>query len=280
MKTMLRNPVLAAMAVGLACLVSASSAEADFIDLRAMALADTAGGIAAGTNSVKASSSYAEYGTRYAWNVSNGSGMAWSTFPTGTAGTGATGNMWLTTANNVGHTGEAGTGMSNVWIAWDLGATYTISKIHIWNYNEWVSGFDHSGYYSFSYRGMKTVSLQTGDAAAFMGNGNGTWTNALTGVDLSSIGGNGTITYDLNGGVSGTGFDTYTGFDWTLPTPITTRYLRFNNIGTFGGAYGGSYAGLSEVVFFTSVPEPATMAFLAFGGLSMIGAAIRRRRTA
>jgi hypothetical protein len=124
---------------------------------------------------------------------------------------------------------------SGTWIAWDLGSSRTIGSMHIWNGNE---GSPWPG------RGVKKMDLQTSTDGI-------NWTDVtnLTSVDWTNPGSNqGTIT----GVIQGTGNSTTnTGFDWTLPSPITTRYIRFNNTFNFGTA--DSCTALDEVLFFTAI---------------------------
>jgi len=172
---------------------------------------------------IKAASYYTN-DNRAPYCVSNWSGMTGSVGASATADNGSGGKTWLDYPNSAGTS----------WISWDLGAEYTIGSIHIWNYNE----------VNLPNRGTKKLNLQVGDATAFASNTG--WVSQLSNVDWTSIGANGTIT----GTVQGTGQNGYAGFDWTLPAPITTRYLRFETLEHFAG---GDSVGLSEVLFYTAV---------------------------
>ncbi len=197
------------------------------IDLRTLAIQGISGGSSA---TVKCSSNYSGNDTqRAAYNTADGTNMTWTSFPTGTAGNNSS-DMWLSN----------GTKGAGTWIAWDLGATYTISKMHVWNYNE----------NSWGNRGVKTLILEK-NCTDFTNNPgvNGNWTTVLSSVDWESIGANGSI----SGTVKGTGSAGIAGFDWTLPTPITTRYIRFKDVDNFAG--GDNYVGLSEIVFFRTSPS-------------------------
>ena len=199
------------------------------------AVSGTPTAIASGITATASSSYIVNSDNRSPINTVNLSGMT-GTFPNGTASNLANSTnqtMWL--SNNT-------TG-SGTWIAYDLGTSSTVSAIRVWNYNEaTVTG-----------RGVKTLNLQTSTDGI-------TWANAsgLTStVDWTAIGANGTIT----GTVQGTGAAGYAGFDWTLPTALNTRYIRFNNTQQFNSG-GGAYTGISEVAFFqpavTTVNLPAT----------------------
>jgi len=174
---------------------------------------------------IKAASYYAP-DRREAYRVSDWSGMTGSVGASGTADNGYSDKTWLDYPNQTGTS----------WISWDLGAEYTIGSIHIWNYNE----------VNLPQRGTKKLNLQTGDATAFASNTG--WVSQLSNVDWTAIGANGTISDPTK--VQGTGQNGYAGFDWTLPAPITTRYLRFQTLEHFAG---GDSVGLSEVLFYTAV---------------------------
>ena len=162
---------------------------------------------------------------RSPYRVSDWSGMTGSVGASGTADNGYGHKTWLDYPNSAGTS----------WISWDLGAEYMIGSIHIWNYNE----------VNLPNRGTKKLNLQTGDATAFASNTG--WVSQLSNVDWTNIGANGTISDPTK--VQGTGANGYAGFDWTLPAPITTRYLRFETLGNLGG----DSVGLSEVLFYTAV---------------------------
>jgi len=125
------------------------------------------------------------------------------------------------------------------WIEWDLGATYTLSKVHVWNYNE-------GGYTD---EGIKTLDIQKWTGTA--------WENAYTGLTWNQAPDN----------------DAYAGFDQLFSTPITTSKIRFANLVNYGSVWG---AGVSEVVFY-AVPEPSTLVLLVTAGLGLLACAWRRR---
>ncbi|MDD4888924.1 MAG: autotransporter-associated beta strand repeat-containing protein [Phycisphaerae bacterium] len=73
--------------------------------------------------------------------------------------------------------------------------------------------------------------------------------------------------------------------DWLIIDGPASGIANFDqgnitNDWTTFGQFSTTNAGGDVLLHWAPVPEPATMAFLAFGGLAMIGAGIRRRRTA
>jgi len=156
---------------------------------------------------VTASSSYTNDG-RLPQQVSNWSGQS-GTFPVGNAGNSPANTMWLSN----------GTTGNGTWIAWNLGAPTTITGMHVWNYNE-VGNFIG--------RGIQSFTLQTSS------DGN-TWS------DVSAIDWSNTSLYRAPGTT------TYPGFDYTLASPVTAQYIRFNNALNYGTS--DSFTGLSEIAF-------------------------------
>jgi len=145
----------------------------------------------------------------------NGSGMTPNSpvVTSSTASNVADNNMWL---SNTAHT--------NTWIAFDLGATNTISGFHYWNYNE----------VNLSGRGIKTAAICTGNSLPTTGdaytNQGAAWGTVVT-----------NITLDQAPGANG-----YTGSGVSFSTPVTTRYIEFWVTSNYGDP---SYAGLSEILF-------------------------------
>jgi hypothetical protein len=92
------------------------------------------------------------------WKASDWSGMT-GTFPNGVAST-----VWWTSWASQGHDDL---NYTSEWIAWDLDGTYTLSKVHVWNYNE-------GGYTT---EGIKKLDIQKWTGAA--------WENVYTGLEWS-----------------------------------------------------------------------------------------------
>ena len=108
----------------------------------------------------------------------------------------------------------------NPYVQFNLGATYTVNKFHIWNYNE-ANGYSISGFrdttvqYSLNGTTWKTIAQRFRFARA-------------------------------------PGDDTYTGEDYLLTYPVSARYIRFQADNTYqieGGMYTGR-AGLGKVRFY------------------------------
>jgi len=203
----------------------AASLYAEAIDLRAVA-----------ATAVTASSYYSEGEGSGAEGLprqaSDWSGMT-GAFPNGVASTG-----WYTSWASEYHDPPD---FLHEWIEWDLGGTYTLSKAHVWNFNE-------DGYTT---QGIKKLDIQKWTGAA--------WENAYTGLTWSEAPNTGD----------------YAGFDQEFSTPITTSKIRFANLVNYGNIYG---AGVGEVVFY-GVPEPGTLVLLGMAGLGLLAYAWRRRRS-
>lgn len=151
------------------------------------------------------------------------------------------------------------------WIQWDLGASYQLDSIRVWNYND-SSRFDD---------GIHTVDIYLSNAAvpgdpeiAGVGNGDN-WTHWAVDAILTSA--PGTAGY--------TGFDLETVVGSALPAG-EFRFVRFEVDSTHrmeGQTLSGSdsnNASLSQIEFF-AVPEPGSLALLGLGGVLV---ASRRRR--
>lgn len=162
---------------------------------------------------------------------------------------------WMNSANN--------NDVSDEWIQWDLGASYILDSIQVWNYND-SSRFD-SGVKNLDIYVSNT--LTPGDPE---GAGVGNWTKIGDNVTLSKAPG--------AAGYTGVDLETDTG----ISIPLTdVRYVRFEINSTHwdgtnpGAGLGEHQAGIGEIQFFEGVPEPGSLALLGLGGLLV---ASRRRR--
>jgi autotransporter-associated beta strand protein len=140
------------------------------------------------------------------YQASDWSGMTGS-FPNGQAGI-----VWWTSWSSEGrddlnYTGE--------WIEWNLGGTCTLSKMHVWNFNE----------DDYTDESIKKLDIQrwTGTAWETVSTGLA-WDQAPNSAD-------------------------YAGFDQPFSTPITTSRIRLANLENYGSVWG---VGVSEVVFYGS----------------------------
>lgn len=172
----------------------------------------------------------------------NGSGLTTTTTPA-THDTGV-GNEWL-----------AGNGTnSSDFIEYDLGSSYILDSIRMWNAN------------SLDTRGIQGVDIYFSNAAS-PGDPEGTVAEQANWTKLG--GPTATLTLPQSPGTNGyTGFDLETATSTTLPT-TAVRYVRFELNSTWGNAYGG----ISEIQF-SAVPEPSTALLGALGVLALL----RRRR--
>jgi hypothetical protein len=143
-------------------------------------------------------------------------------------------NMWMTVA------GDAG------WLEFDLGGTFRLSEMEIWNYNANING--DSAYVG---RGVDTFAIYTSlDGVAY---------TLLSTESLSQAPGTASVAGEMIalGGVD-------------------ARYVQLDLLTNHGG-YLGDYYGLSEVQFTGApVPEPSS---LVFGGLAALGWLLAGRRS-
>lgn len=134
-------------------------------------------------------------------------------------------------------------------ITFDLGASYNVDGFHVWNY-------DSGAYGGVPYweRAAKEVVIST----------------SSDGVDFTSLG---TFTFAPSPGTDG-----YLGETISLGG-VTASFIRFDILSNYSAQGFEFGVGLAEVRFLGStaaVPEPASIAMLALGGLA-VGLAARRR---
>ena len=120
--------------------------------------------------------------------------------------------------------------VSGQFLRFDLGAVAPLDRVRIWNYNQVYAGAPFTG------RGMKDVEIQ------FSNNG-ATFTTVLTTQFAQAP-----------------GVNAYPGFDVNLTGLGSARYVRIVALSNWNNnapdAYG-NFVGLSEVMFFPSVPAAA-----------------------
>ena len=157
---------------------------------------------------------------RQALHLVDNSGMsdaAGPTFADGTHGNEANGYMWMGNG-----TPESG-GSYRGWLVFDLGASYFVDKIHVWNWNEAAS----------LSAGVKLVGISYSED-------NSTWSTPVN------------YTFD-----QATGLTDYAGHIITLVGGgFSARYVRFDCRSSWGAwsSYSWDAVGLSEVRFNNIVP--------------------------
>jgi len=169
------------------------------------------GGLVTG---VTATTSMGTFGSYNIANITNGNGLS-SQSLTATHTNSPFTTMWISTLGN-----NTGT------ITFDLGGSYSIKTMALWNYNFIGAGTTlrrgvESFELDFSTDGSSFTSLLTSQTA----------TRANNGAEPSQL-------YDLGG--------------------VTATHIRMSVVSNFGGRY----TGLSEVAFAT--PEPGTASMLLF----------------
>jgi len=150
----------------------------------------------------------------------------------------------------------------STWLIVDLGETYNLETISIWNFNPGTTSSTYTN------RSSKTVDIYTSTSgvgnnsndnnSAFDSTG---WTSLASDFGLTKNPGNATVSAP-NGVLTG----------------LTGVQARYVGISVTAAQIGSrlNRAALGEVQFFgTPVPEPSSLALLAAGGLMMIK---RRRR--
>lgn len=158
-------------------------------------------------------------------------------------------------------------GLANQWIQWDLGASYTLDSIRLWNYND-------SSRYAAGVRQVDIYFSNVGNPGdpEIAGAGNGdNWTLWAGNAILAAA--PGTAGY--------LGFDLETQVGASLPTS-EVRFVRFEVDSTFrsdainlggGTGDGTDVAALAQIEFY-AVPEPSAALLSGLGVLALL----RRRR--
>ncbi|PXA04394.1 hypothetical protein DDZ13_07635 [Coraliomargarita sinensis] len=124
---------------------------------------------------------------------------------------------------------------NNGWIMFDLGQSYELDGMHIWNYN------------SLESRGIQDVNIKFAT----------TLTGTFGSTDETDTGW-GTTTAETF--TQASKLNTYTGETYSLGSTVTAQYVLFD----IQTNYGDSLVGLDEVRFTgTAVPEPSSFALLA-----------------
>ena len=190
-----------------------------------------------------------EYPGRGAVLAINGSGLA---FPTPTSissiadlpnhNQNGISDMWL----------DGGT--TNATITFDLGSVKKIDTLYIWNYSETSGGSS-----IYLNRGASNVTIYADNSATPT-----TFVQSFVFNKAAPSPITPTNTGDFN-----TPVDAY-----TLASPVTARYFKFDIASNWGDA---GYLGLSEVRFGDTIPEPTTFVMLGLGGL-IVGWRVRAAR--
>ena len=119
-------------------------------------------------------------------------------------------NMWLSTGNGFGGIDP------DPSVTFDLGAVYTITSFHVWNYNEAPP--------NLTSRGVNSVSVEFGTTAALGG--------TVAGITNFA---------------QADGLNTYAGEEFNTFAPFRARFIKFDINSNHGD--GNTFYGLSEVQF-------------------------------
>ncbi len=165
-----------------------------------------------------------------AQNTITGEGLTLDSNPathTTDTGNSTQGYHWLTAENAPD---------ADKWIAYDLNAVYTLTGLHLWNYNR----IDRTN------RGASEIDI-------YVSLDGSNWGTAISTISPTEA----------------TNSNGYLGETFSIG-PVATQYIRLQIIDNHGDTFGGGFGltGLSEVRF---IPEPASLALLGLGGLVMLG---------
>jgi hypothetical protein len=172
-----------------------------------------------------------------------------------------TGTLTEANSSSVVHGAGSWSAVDGYWLGgsgntltFDLGGSFDIESIYLWNY---AANSDNSD------RGIKTFDI------SFSTDGGSSYSTAESASSL----GISDFNEDVIGGFFGNeGYNSVQQRDFTSAQSGVTN-IRFSNLTT----NGGNLAGLEEIRF-GAVPEPASLALMGLGGLMLIGG--RRRRQA
>lgn len=191
----------------------------------------------------------------------NGSGLS-TTTEGGTHGT--SNRTYWRVSDGLNDFGEDNVALAESWIQWDLGASYVLDSIHVWNHNEasrFVDGINQLDIYV-------ATSLSDPSSDPEAGSFTSDWTQIGTDVLFAEAPGATTYTgFDL---VSGT-----TGGTVSLPG-TAVRFVRFEIDTAHSFTEGGTNeVGMAEIQFY-AVPEPSAFALIA-GMFGLTWVMVRRR---
>lgn len=149
--------------------------------------------------------------------------------------------------------------IDEVFVTFDLGDTYKLTGVHVWNLNHGGAGGRSTE------SGIENVNIEFSlDGTSFFGTESHVFTEAPNSTD-------------------------YAGEDYAFASGIDARHVRFDVQTTFendgsivkdgdpGTAEASNRAGLSEVRFTAVIPEPASFLLLALSSSAVL---LRRRRRA
>ena len=171
-------------------------------------------------------------------NTIDGSGLSGvGDILTQTHSVGVNSDLWLSADGN-------GSGVEFVF---NLGGTYTVDSVHLWNIS-YTSGAVN--------RGLKTVDV------TFSTDGGLNYNTLIEGSEYDDFG---------NYAMSATGGAPGVAETKTFTAVAGVTHIKF----TDSTNHGATYTGIGEIRFGGVVPEPSTTALLGLGGLALI---LRRRR--